>query len=137
MTMPVERSNLYEGILREHSDKVGVCILAAGIAKRLEPISAIIAKPAFPLGGRIAIAELWVRKFVEAGLTKIAMNLHRVPESIRGHFGSGEKFGAEITYVDEASPSGTLGGALKMVRALQKKASKGLRNGCTRKHRSK
>jgi mannose-1-phosphate guanylyltransferase/phosphomannomutase len=73
------------------------------------------------LGGRVAIAELWVRRFVEAGVTKMAMNLHRVPESIRSHFGTGESFGAEITYVDEASPSGTLGGALKMVRALQKR----------------
>lgn len=121
--MPIndDDSRRYAGLLAEQRDKVGVCILAAGIAKRLEPISAIIAKPAFPLGGRVAIAELWVRRFVEAGVTKMAMNLHRVPESIRSHFGTGESFGAEITYVDEASPSGTLGGALKMVRALQKR----------------
>jgi NDP-sugar pyrophosphorylase family protein len=110
----------YAGLLAEQRDKIGVCILAAGIAKRLEPISAIIAKPAFPLGGRTPIAELWVRRFVESGLTKMAMNLHRVPQSIRGYFRSGEAFGADIVYVDEESPSGTLGGALKMVRALQK-----------------
>lgn len=100
---------------------LGVCILAAGIAKRLEPISAIIAKPAFPLGGRIPIAELWVRRFASWGVKNIAMNLHRVPESIRGYFGSGERWGIDITYVDEAVPSGTLGGAIKMIRALQKR----------------
>ena len=60
------------------NEKVGVCILAAGIAKRLEPISGIISKPAFPLGGRVPIVELWVRKFVANGFSKIIMNLHRV-----------------------------------------------------------
>src|SRR5258706_7359159 len=89
---------------------LAVCLLAAGIARRLEPISAVIAKPAFPLGGRIPIAELWVRKFVEAGISTIAMNLHRVPESIRSYFGNGQKFLADITYVLEERPSGTLGG---------------------------
>jgi len=106
--------------LQQHSPKTGVCILAAGIAKRLEPISGVIAKPAFPLAGQVPIVELWVRKFVEAGLTNMAMNLHRVPESIRGHFGDGKRFFANIAYVNEKVPSGTLGGAIKMVKALQK-----------------
>ncbi len=110
-----------DGLLAAQSSKLGVCMLAAGIAKRLEPISAIIAKPAFPLAGRIPIAELWVRKFVEAGVPTLSMNLHRVPESIRGYFGDGAAFGADITYVYEPEPSGTLGGAIKMVRALQQK----------------
>lgn len=107
--------------LARAGSRIGVCILAAGIAKRLEPISAIIAKPAFPLGGRIPIAELWVRKFVQAGVPAMAMNLHRVPESIRGYFGDGSALDADISYVYEQAPSGTLGGAVKMVRALQKK----------------
>jgi len=93
-------------------------MLAAGVARRLEPISAVIAKPAFPLGGRIPIAELWVRTFVDAGITSMAMNLHRVPDSIRAYFGDGRRFLADIGYVYEDAPSGTLGGAIKMLRAL-------------------
>lgn len=104
--------------LRAHSGNCGVCILAAGLAKRLEPISDVIAKPAFPLAGSMPIAELWVRKFADAGLSQMAMNLHRVPESIRGHFGDGKRFLAEISYVEEETPSGTLGGAISMVKAL-------------------
>jgi NDP-sugar pyrophosphorylase family protein len=50
----------------------------------------------------------------------MAMNLHRVPESIRRHFGDGKRFLADIVYVEEKIPSGTLGGAIKMVRALQR-----------------
>ena len=119
--MPVEMPLDYIGSrpLAAQSPRVGVCILAAGVAKRLEPISAVIAKPAFPLGGRIPIAELWVRKFVEAGLPSMAMNLHRVPDSIRAYFGDGQRFLADVTYVYEAEPSGTLGGAIKLLRALQ------------------
>ena len=60
--MPVEMGRKYLDTrpLRNHSEKLGVCILAAGLAKRLEPISGIIAKGAFPLGGRIPIIELLV-----------------------------------------------------------------------------
>lgn len=99
-------------------EKTGVCILAAGVAKRLEPISNIISKPAFPLGGKLPIVELWVRKFVNAGFKKISMNLHRVPESVSEYFKDGKKFLAEITYVYEDKPSGTLGGAIKMLKSL-------------------
>jgi NDP-sugar pyrophosphorylase family protein len=121
--MPIEMNETYvaERPLAGFAADTGVCMLAAGLAKRLEPISSIIAKPAFPLGGQTPIIELWVRTFVDAGLSRIAMNLHRVPESIRGHFGDGSRFLADITYVDERIPSGTLGGAIKMVRALHEK----------------
>jgi mannose-1-phosphate guanylyltransferase/phosphomannomutase len=71
------------------------------------------------LAGRIPIAELWVRKFVEAGIPNIAMNLHRIPESIRNYFGDGQRFLADISYVYEEQPSGTLGGALKLLRELR------------------
>ena len=115
----MSRAYLEARPLHQHSSDIAVCILAAGLAKRLEPISDIIAKPAFPLAGRTPIVELWVRKFADAGLHKMAMNLHRVPESIQGHFGDGQRFLTDIIYVYEQTPTGTLGGAIKMVRALQ------------------
>ena len=110
--------------LGSQAQTVAVCILAAGVAKRLEPISAVIAKPAFPLGGRIPIAELWVRRFAEAGIGSIAMNLHRVPGSIQDYFGDGQRFLADISYVYEDAPSGTLGGVIKMIRALHRRGVK-------------
>src|SRR6266478_3909714 len=118
--MPIQMPDEYllsRPLVRMQQD-TAVCLLAAGVARRLEPISAVIAKPAFPLGGRIPIAELWVRRFVDAGITSMAMNLHRVPDSIQGYFGDGRRFLADITYVHEDQPSGTLGGAIKMLRAL-------------------
>ncbi len=120
MTIKMKESYLLEKTFQKETDEVGVCILAAGLAKRLEPISAIIAKPAFPLGGRVPIVELWVRKFVSAGLNKIVMNLHRVPESISEYFKNGSKFLSEIYYANESKPSGTLGGVLKMLKEFHK-----------------
>lgn len=119
--MPIRMTESYQASrpLALQQSKLAVCMLAAGVAKRLEPISAVIAKPAFPLGGRVPIAELWVRKFVDAGISNFAMNLHRVPDSIRGYFGDGKRFLADITYVLEERPSGTLGGAIKMLEALR------------------
>ncbi|MGA1863431.1 MAG: sugar phosphate nucleotidyltransferase [bacterium] len=121
--MPINiRSNETENQTKNKTgENIGVCILAAGVARRLEPISNIIAKPAFPLGGKLPIVELWVRKFVDAGMNKIAMNLHRVPESIKEHFKEGKKFLADIVYVNESTPSGTLGGAIKMVEEFRKR----------------
>src|SRR5207253_1782860 len=86
--------------------------------------SAVIAKPAFPLGGRIPIAELWIRRFVDAGLNNIAMNLHRVPDSIQKQLEDGSGFLANISYVYEQTPSGTLGGAIKLVHALRERGLK-------------
>lgn len=117
--MPILMPGLHDGKLL-HSPKIAGGILAAGVATRLEPISAVIAKPAFPLGGKVPLAELWVRKFVEAGINNLAMNLHRVPESIRGYFGDGQALMAKIRYAFEPTPTGTLGGAFAMLDALRK-----------------
>ncbi len=59
------------------------------------------------------IAEVWVRRFVESGINDISMNLCVLSETIKRHFQDGSKFGANISYVDEQIPSGTLGGVCK------------------------
>jgi NDP-sugar pyrophosphorylase family protein len=89
-------------------------ILAAGLGKRLEPLTARhLPKPLFPLGGKVPLAEIWVRRMVEAGITDISMNLCVLAETIERHFGDGSRLGANITYVKEQTPSGTLGGVCK------------------------
>src|SRR6478672_5996429 len=89
-------------------------ILAAGLGKRLEPLTARhLPKPLFPLGGKTPLAEIWVRRMVEAGITDISMNLCVLAETIERHFGDGSRFGANISYVKEQAPSGTLGGVCK------------------------
>ena len=105
------------------ADQLKCAILAAGLGKRLEPLTARhLPKPLFPLGGKIPLAEIWVRRMVEAGITDISMNLCVLAATIERHFGDGSRFGASITYVKEKTPSGTLGGVCKQ--ALGSEAKK-------------
>jgi mannose-1-phosphate guanylyltransferase / phosphomannomutase len=101
---------------------IKAAILAAGLGKRMDPLTARqLPKPLFPLGGKIPMAEVWVRRLVESGITDISMNLCILADTIRRHFRRGSKFGATISYVDEDTPSGTLGGVCKQALGAEAK----------------
>jgi NDP-sugar pyrophosphorylase family protein len=96
------------------TSEIKATILAAGLGSRLLPLTGRhVPKPMFPLGGKVPIAEVWVRNLVESGITNISMNLCVLKDTIRSHFLDGSKFGAKINYVEEDEPSGTLGGVCK------------------------
>jgi NDP-sugar pyrophosphorylase family protein len=100
---------------RSPSPEIKGAILSAGLGKRLEPLSAYQRpKPLFPLGGKIPIAEMWVRRFIQSGITDVSLNVCVLAESIKRHFGNGAKLGVDLTFVEEEVPSGTLGGVCKM-----------------------
>jgi mannose-1-phosphate guanylyltransferase/phosphomannomutase len=95
-------------------DDIKCAILAAGLGKRMDPLTARhLPKPLFPLGGKIPMAEVWVRRLVESGITDISMNLCVLKNTIKRYFRDGTKLGASIRYVEEDTPSGTLGGVCK------------------------
>lgn len=101
-----------------HNNKVETklkgAILAAGKGRRMDPLTSnILPKPLFPLGGKVPMAEVWVRRFVESGIVDISMNLCVLLETIKRYFKDGSKFAANIRYVEEDIPSGTLGGVCK------------------------
>ncbi len=103
-------------------DDVKCAILAAGLGRRMEPLSAQhLPKPLFPLGGKIPMAEVWVRRLVESGITGISLNLCVLKEAIKRYFRDGSKFAAHIGYVEEDVPSGTLGGVCKQAFGAQAK----------------
>src|SRR5262245_37171965 len=113
--MPIQFSDNYRRKSWTHHRNVQhqlrCTILAAGLGKRLEPLTArYIPKPLFPLGGKVAMVELWVRKMLDSGITDLSMNLCVLKQTIKDHFGNGGKFGAQISYVEEEVPTGTLGG---------------------------
>lgn len=104
-------------------EKIKGAILAAGLGKRLDPLTTrYLPKPMFPLGGKIPMSELWVRRLVNSGIRDISMNLCVLSDTIKGHFNDGDKFGCHITYVEEEKPSGTFGGICKQT--LGKKAKR-------------
>lgn len=98
-------------------------LLAAGLGRRMDPLTVHhLPKPMFPLGGKVPMAEIWVRRFLESGLTDITMNLCVLSQTIRRHFRDGSRFGARICYVEEDQPTGTLGGVCKQALGHEAKA---------------
>jgi NDP-sugar pyrophosphorylase family protein len=97
-------------------DDIRCAILAAGLGRRLEPLTVkYIPKPMFPLGGKVPMVETWIRRLLDCGITDISMNLCVLKQTIKRHFSDGAKFGLSISYVEEDVPSGTLGGVCKQV----------------------
>lgn len=108
------------------SEQIGCTILAAGLGRRLEPLTVrYIPKPLFPLGGKAPMVETWVRKMVDSGIDQISMNLCVLKQTIRSHFQDGAKYGARMRYVEEETPTGTLGGVCKQVLGKQAKTLPG------------
>ncbi len=97
-------------------DRLTGAILAAGLGRRMDPLTARhLPKPLFPLGGKVRMAEIWVRRLVQSGIAEMSMNLCVLGETIRRYFQDGTRFGARIRFVEEAQPSGTFGGVCKQV----------------------
>jgi mannose-1-phosphate guanylyltransferase/phosphomannomutase len=112
---------------RDINDKIKLTILAAGLGKRMDPLTAYhLPKPMFPIGGSVPMTEIWVRRAVKSGITDISMNLCVLSNTIKNHFKNGARFGAHINYVEEDIPSGTLGGVCKQ--ALGNKARQAFEN---------
>jgi NDP-sugar pyrophosphorylase family protein len=88
-------------------------ILAAGKGTRLHPVTETLAKPMVAIGGRPVLEHtiLWLRAH---GIRRLAVNLHHRPESVRGHFGDGSRFGVEIRYSEESELLGTAGGVKRI-----------------------
>jgi len=122
--MPAEMADFLNNswVYRKNiSNELKMIILAAGLGKRMEPLTRHhLPKPMFPLAGKVPMTELWVRRSIESGITDISMNVCVLKNSIMNHFRDGSRFGAVISYVEEDSPSGTLGGVCKQ--ALGKNA---------------
>jgi NDP-sugar pyrophosphorylase family protein len=101
---------------RDVAGELRCTILAAGLGRRMEPLTTHhLPKPMFPLGGAVPMAELWVRTMVDAGITDVTMNLCVLSRAIERHFRSGTALGADVRYVEEKTPSGTLGAVTKQV----------------------
>lgn len=107
---------------RNVANELRVAILAAGLGRRMDPLTARhLPKPLFPLGGKVPMAEVWLRRAVESGVTDISMNLCVLGNLIERHFKDGGKWGANLTYVWEDIPSGTLGGVCKQALGAEAK----------------
>jgi len=89
-----------------------VMVLAAGLGTRLMPLTGDISKPMVPIVNR-PVMEHIIRLLARTGFEDVIVNLHYLPEAIVEHFGSGEKWGLNISYSREERLLGTAGGVKK------------------------
>jgi NDP-sugar pyrophosphorylase family protein len=60
--------------------------------------------------GERPISEYIVRQLVKAGVKEITFCVNYLGEQVKAHFGNGEKWQANIGYIHENEPLGTIGG---------------------------
>src|SRR4029453_14377549 len=84
-------------------------VLTAGLGKRLDPLTRLVAKPAVPVGNRTLVERVltWLER---QGATDLILNLHYRPETITGLIGDGAHLGVRIRYSWEHPLLGSAGG---------------------------
>ena len=88
-------------------------IMAGGFGTRLRPLTDNTPKPMLPIGGK-PLMQRTVENLQRAGVSRINVTTHYLPEKITEHFGNGREFGVDINYVAEDEPLGTAG-ALRLL----------------------
>ena len=84
-------------------------ILAAGLGKRMQPLTNACPKPLLKVAGRYLI-EYHLEKLAKAGIRDVVINTHWLAEQIPEALGSGEKWGLTIHYSHEPELLETAGG---------------------------
>lgn len=93
-------------------------ILAAGLGKRMRPLTENLPKPLLKAGGKTLI-EHQIERLVQAGVTGIVINHFYLGSMIEAALGSGERYGVEILYSREAIRLETAGGIIKALPKLK------------------
>ena len=83
-------------------------IMAGGMGTRLRPLTEETPKPLLRVGGRPLI-EIMIERLERSGIGRVLVAVHHKSEMIRAALGDGERFGVEISYVDEPERLGTIG----------------------------
>src|SRR5690554_3916395 len=85
-------------------------ILAAGLGKRMRPLTDHTPKPLLCVRGK-PLLQYHLEALAEAGVSDVIINLAYLGEQIRDFVGSGQRFGLRVTYSPEPEPLET-GGAI-------------------------
>src|SRR5579875_2198031 len=87
-------------------------LLAGGKGTRLRPFTHVFPKPLMPLGDAdpMPIIEVVLRQLARFGFRDVTVITGYLTELIEAFCGTGEKFGARLSYRREETPLGTAGG---------------------------
>lgn len=84
-------------------------ILAAGLGKRMRPLTEHTPKPLLKVAGRYLI-EFHIERLARSGIKEIVINTHWLGEQLPAALGGGERWGVSIHYLHEAALLETAGG---------------------------
>lgn len=85
-----------------------VFLMAGGFGRRLHPYTDTCPKPMLHVGGK-PILETIIDNFTQAGFKHFYIAVHYLSSQIKDYFGDGQRWGVDITYVEEHEPLGTAG----------------------------
>lgn len=92
-------------------------ILAAGLGKRMLPLTETLPKPLLSAGGR-SLIEWQIRRLQQAGVTEVVINHHHLGDRIEAALGDGSALGVHIRYSAEAERLETAGGIIRALPLL-------------------
>jgi len=92
-------------------------ILAAGLGKRMRPLTNELPKPLLHAGGKMLI-EYHLEALANAGFKQVIINTHWCADKIPAALGSGEKWGLSLSYSHETELLETAGGILQALPLL-------------------
>lgn len=99
---------LLEELIKSEKRTNPVVIMAGGEGKRLSPLTQDCPKPMLRVGGK-PMLEIILEQLVDACFQQFYMSVNYLKEQIQDHFGDGERWGVQISYLEENQPLGTAG----------------------------
>jgi len=85
-----------------------VVLMAGGLGTRLRPLTEEFPKPLLAVGGK-PILESILESFAEQGFKRIFLSVNFKAAMIQNHFGTGERWGVQVDYLQESTRLGTAG----------------------------
>lgn len=92
-------------------------ILAAGLGKRMRPLTEHVPKPLLQVEGKYLI-EHHLQRLADAGIQDVVINTHWLAQQIPAALGNGEKWGLRIHYSHEHDLLETAGGIVQALPIL-------------------
>ena len=92
-------------------------IMAGGKGTRVASVNGSIPKPMLPIAGKPVLLHQ-IECLKRQGILDITLTIGHLGQQIRDFFGDGQRFGVQITYVQEESPLGTAGALYYLKRQL-------------------
>lgn len=94
-------------------------ILAAGLGKRMRPLTTVRPKPLLKINGK-ALIDYHLERLADSGVREVVINHYWLGEQIEAHIGSGERFGLQVRYSPEHELLDTAGGMINALPLLGK-----------------